>query len=133
MEDWKEKRECEDAFGKRTDDLEEDGRLMELFRMIEEEEPRPAIVDPARAARLREAYRLVTAALEGEEAEIAVKMHEPFKSFGCINVTFRELVITEPERLGMALCLASNCEAYTWTDGSICLSLGFHGLTRPVY
>ncbi len=122
----------EDAFEERMLGLEEDEMLMETARIIEEEEARPALIQPARMAEMTEAYRLVTEALDGEEAEISVKMHEPFKSFGCINVTFRDLVVTEPEGLGRALRLASNCEAYTRTDGSVCLSLGFHGLTRQV-
>ena len=133
MEDRNEMVEHEDAFEELMDDLEEHDMLMEMARMIEEEESRPAIVDPARVARMMEAYRLVIGALDGQEAEIAVKMHEPFKSFGCINVTFRDLVFTEPEGLGIAVCLASNCEAYARADGSSCLSLGFHGLTRPIF
>ncbi len=133
MENRNERHGQEDAFEERMLGPEEDGMLMELAGIIEEEEARPALVDPARIAGMMEAFRLVTGALDGQEAEISVKMHEPFRSFGCISVTFRDLVITEPAGLGRAISLASNCEAYMRTDGSVCLSLGFHGLTRPTF
>ena len=121
----------DEAYGDLQDE-KESVLLLALAKQIEEEEARPAIINPVGMARIMEAYRILADSMEELGAEVTYELHEPLKSFGSINITSSDYIITNTEEFGRAVLLASNCEVYARTDGNICISLGFHGLTKPI-
>ena len=130
MKDWLTKFEDEADLEELEDYLDED--ILRLAQMIEEEESRPALVNPIRISEVFTAYRLLNSALEGEKVMVTYKLHEPWKSAGSVSIIGEDLVILNTEAFARATRLASNLEAYSRTDGSICVTLTFYGLTKPI-
>ena len=109
-----------------------DAVILALGEMIETEETKTAIINPRRFAQMRLCYELIQKMMQGSEAEVNYRLHEPFKSMGSITLEADNLIIQHPEVLRMMCALCSNAECYPLTNGKIRMVFAFDRLTIPM-
>jgi len=112
-----------------TDEYKEIDRIA---RLIEEEESKIAVVNAEKVNRLMEAYLILKELTRGTGLSVSYKIHEPFKSGGSVSVVGGSMEFKDIKRFMTAVRLASNFEAYPKTDGTVCMTLSFNGLTTPI-
>lgn len=109
-----------------------DAILLALGEQIEADESRTSVLNPIRMRELLYTYKAVKLLVRGSSAKVTYKLHQPFQSMGSVSVTGKEILMRNPVNFIRAAKFASNVEAYPKTDGTVCMTFTFHGLTVPI-
>ncbi len=126
----------EEEFDEEYDEDERDGRtdavLLALGEMIEAVESRTAIINPRRMAQMERCYDLIQTRLLSPGAELSYRVHEPYKSMGCIILEADNYIISQPNVFRQACKLADSVEIYPLVNGKLRIEFGFDCLTIPI-
>lgn len=116
------------------DEVEEamDTLLIALGDDVEMDESRTGVVNPYRMKQFLHTYKMMKYLTRGSSAKVTYKLHEPYQSMGSVSVTGQDIVFRKMDWFVGAAKLASNYEVYPKTDGSVCMTFTFHGLTVPI-
>jgi len=109
-----------------------DAILLALGEQIEADESRTSVLNPVRMRELLYTYKAVKLLVRGSSAKVTYKLHQPFQSMGSVSITGKEILMRNPVNFIRAAKFASNVEAYPKTDGTVCMTFTFHGLTVPI-
>jgi len=109
-----------------------DAILLALGDEIEADESRTSVLNPVRMRELLYTYKAVKLLVRGSSAKVTYKLHQPFQSMGSVSITGKEILMRNPVNFIRAAKFASNVEAYPKTDGTVCMTFTFHGLTVPI-
>lgn len=96
------------------------------------DESKPAVLNPIKIQQMQFAYGVLKYLTKGTGAKLTYALNEPFKSMGSISVEGKNLTFTNAEWFARAAEFASNTEVYPLTNGSVKMTLTFHGLVRPI-
>ena len=116
------------------DEIDEmiDAALLESAEEIEADEQRTSIVNPLRIRQLAAVYEKLRRAAAGKKGiGLDVRLHEPFRSMGYIELLGRQISLPADTLLRCASA-ASNFHVSPRTDGNVSMLFTFHGLTVPV-
>ncbi len=113
-------------------DQELDRFILDIGSQVMAYDSKTAILDPAAVNRLAAALPILRRAVDGRGTELTYELHKPLKSMGSIKITGTNVLIRDTEAFREAAKLAANFEAYPKTDGTVCLTFTFHGLTVPI-
>lgn len=126
----------EEEFDEEYDEDERDGRtdavLLALGEMIEAVESRTAIINPRRMAQMERCYDLIQTRLLSPGAELSYRVHEPYKSMGCITLEADNFTVRQTKAFQQACRLANNVELYPLVNGKLRIAFSFDGLTIPI-
>ena len=109
-----------------------DAILLALGDEIEADESRTSVLNPVRMRELLFTYKAVKYLARGSLAKVSYKLHQPFQSMGSVSVTGKDILVRNPVNFIRAAKFASNIEVYPKTDGTVCMTFTFHGLTVPI-
>ena len=109
-----------------------DAILLALGDEIEADESRTSVLNTVRMRELLYTYKAVKLLVRGSSAKVTYKLHQPFQSMGSVSITGKEILMRNPVNFIRAAKFASNVEAYPKTDGTVCMTFTFHGLTVPI-
>ena len=109
-----------------------DAILLALGEQIEADESRTSVLNPVRMRELLYTYKAVKLLVRGSSAKVTYKLHQPFQSMGSVSITGKDILMRNPVNFIRAAKFASNVEAYPKTDGTVCMTFTFHGLTVPI-
>lgn len=109
-----------------------DAILLALGDEIESDESRTSVLNPVRMRELLFTYKAVKYLARGSSAKVSYKLHQPFQSMGSVSVTGKDILVRNPVNFIRAAKFASNIEVYPKTDGTVCMTFTFHGLTVPI-
>lgn len=99
------------------------GDLLELEDLAQRE------VNDERVAEVKATFDEVKD-LFGKGVKVTLRLHEPYKSMGCITFVGKELIPLDIARF-VSMCKGvSNIECYPRTDGTVQLNMTYHGLTH---
>ena len=70
--------------------------------------------------------------VRGTSAKVTHQLHEPFQSMGSVSVTGKNIDMKKVVWFVRSAELASKSVVYPKTDGTVCMTFPFHGLTRPI-
>ena len=70
--------------------------------------------------------------VRGTSAKVTYQLHEPFQSMGSVSVTGKNIDMKKVVWFVRSAELASKSVVYPKTDGTVCMTFPFHGLTRPI-
>lgn len=70
--------------------------------------------------------------VRGTSAKVTYQLHEPFQSMGSVSVTGKNIDMKKVVWFVRSVELASKSVVYPKTDGTVCMTFPFHGLTRPI-
>jgi len=117
-------------------DLEEDEELDEfilnLGRIILEDEYQPHKDDPERIELVKKCYEGLKYAVTGKTIKLIYGLHNPFPSSGYISIIGEDVVIVNPYLFASICTAADYFNIYSRIDGKIQMDFGFHGLTRKL-
>jgi len=68
----------------------------------------------------------------GNESSVTYKLHEPYPSMGSVSVEGKDVVIEDSVKFASMIAMATNFEVYPKTDGTVKMTLTFHGLTKKL-
>ena len=109
-----------------------DAIVLALGEQVEEDESRTSVLNPIRMREILHTYKAMKYIARGSSAKVTYKLHQPYQSMGSVSVTGKDIRLRDPENFIRASRFASNVEVYPKTDGTVCLTLTFHGLTVPI-
>lgn len=109
-----------------------DKMVLTVAEHVSADESRPAIVNPYRMEHLMYVYKLMKYICKGTGATVTKKIHEPFQSMGSVSVAGNVVEFGKMSWFMRAIQVASNFEVYPKTDGTVCMTFTFHGLTTPI-
>ena len=69
---------------------------------------------------------------KGTDSVVTKKVHEPLQSMGSVSVVGSSIGIRKMSWFMRAVQIASNFEIHPNTDGTVCMTFTFHGLTSPL-
>lgn len=110
----------------------EDEILNRITSAISAEEPGVSVVRPDKLEMIATVYDAVKASTGGRGVKVSYELNAPYTSMGSVSVIGKEIKIVNTKLFTMAVCLASNFEVYTKTNGKIQMDLTFHNITRKV-
>lgn len=106
--------------------------LLALAEDIQKDESRASILNPLRMREILYTYKAMKYLARGSHAKVTYKLHKPYQSMGSVSVTGSIILIRNLESFIHAAKFASNFEVYPKTDGTVCMTFTFHGLTVPI-
>lgn len=109
-----------------------DALMLSMAEEIEQDESRTSIINPYRMKELAFTYKSMKYITHGSKAKVTYKLHEPYQSMGSVSVTGKNIVFSNMSWFVRAVEMASNFEVYPKTNGDICMTFTFHGLTTPI-
>lgn len=109
-----------------------DEMVMVLAEDIIRDESTPSIVNPYRMEHLLYVYKYMKYITKGTSVVVTKKVHEPFASMGSVSVTGKVIEFGKMSWFMRAVQVASNFEVYPKTNGDVCMTFTFHGLTKPL-
>lgn len=113
-------------------DEEIEEALDALAEEIAQDESRTSVLAPHRMQQLLYTYKAMKYLTKGSSSKVTYKLHEPFQSVGSVSVIGANLDFRQLSWFVRAVELASNFEVYPKTDGTVCMTFTFHGLTTPI-
>lgn len=109
-----------------------DSLVISVANDIAQDESRTSIINPYRMQQLLYTYKVMKYLMKGTSAKVAYKLHEPYQSMGSVSVTGKDIEFKKVSWFLRAAELASNYEVYPKTDGTVCMTFTFHGITTPI-
>lgn len=109
-----------------------DSLVISVANGIEQDEGRTSIINPYRMQQLLYTYKVMKYLMKGSSAQVTYKIHEPYQSMGSVSVTGKDIGFKNMSWFLRAAEMASNYEVYPKTDGTVCMTFTFHGLTTPI-
>lgn len=109
-----------------------DSLVISVANGIEQDEGRTSIINPYRMQQLLYTYKVMKYLMKGSSAQVTYKIHEPYQSMGSVSVTGNDIGFKNMSWFLRAAEMASNYEVYPKTDGTVCMTFTFHGLTTPI-
>ena len=109
-----------------------DSLVISVANDIAQDESRTSIINPYRMQQLLYTYKVMKYLMKGTSAKVTYKLHEPYQSMGSVSVTGKDIEFKKVSWFIRAAELASNYEVYPKTDGAVCMTFTFHGITTPI-
>lgn len=109
-----------------------DSLMISVANDIAQDESRTSIINPYRMQQLLYTYKVMKYLMKGTSAKVTYKLHEPYQSMGSVSVTGKDIEFKKVSWFIRAAELASNYEVYPKTDGTVCMTFTFHGITTPI-
>ena len=109
-----------------------DSLVISVANDIAQDESRTSIINPYRMQQLLYTYKVMKYLMKGTSAKVTYKLHEPYQSMGSVSVTGKDIEFKKVSWFLRAAELASNYEVYPNTDGTVCMTFTFHGITTPI-
>lgn len=109
-----------------------DSLVISVANDIAQDESRTSIINPYRMQHLLYTYKVMKYLMKGTSAKVTYKLHEPYQSMGSVSVTGKDIEFKKVSWFLRAAELASNYEIYPKTDGTVCMTFTFHGITTPI-
>lgn len=109
-----------------------DSLVISVANDIAQDESRTSIINPYRMQQLLYTYKVMKYLMKGTSANVTYKLHEPYQSMGSVSVTGKDIEFKKVPWFLRAAELASNYEVYPKTDGTVCMTFTFHGITTPI-
>ena len=109
-----------------------DSLVISVANDIAQDESRTSIINPYRMQQLLYTYKVMKYLMKGTSAKVTYKLHEPYQSIGSVSVTGKDIEFKKVSWFLRAAELASNYEVYPKTDGTVCMTFTFHGITTPI-
>lgn len=109
-----------------------DSIVISVANDIAQDESRTSIINPYRMQQLLYTYKVMKYLMKGTSAKVTYKLHEPYQSMGSVSVTGKDIEFKKVSWFLRAAELASNYEVYPKTDGTVCMTFTFHGITTPI-
>ncbi len=109
-----------------------DSLVISVANDIAQDESRTSIINPYRMQQLLYTYKVMKYLMKGTSAKVTYKLHEPYQSMGSVSVTGKDIEFKKVSWFLGAAELASNYEVYPKTDGTVCMTFTFHGMTTPI-
>lgn len=109
-----------------------DSLMISIANDIAQDESRTSIINPHRMQQLLYTYKVMKYLMKGTSAKVTYKLHEPYQSMGSVSVTGKDIEFKKVSWFLRAAELASNYEVYPKTDGTVCMTFTFHGITTPI-
>lgn len=109
-----------------------DSLVISVANDIAQDESRTSIINPYRMQQLLYTYKVMKYLMKGTSAKVTYKLHEPYQSMGSVSVTGKDIEFRKVSWFLRAAELASNYEVYPKTDGTVCMTFTFHGITTPI-
>ena len=109
-----------------------DSLVISVANDIAQDESRTSIINPYRMQHLLYTYKVMKYLMKGTSAKVTYKLHEPYQSMGSVSVTGKDIEFKKISWFLRAAELASNYEVYPKTDGTVCMTFTFHGITTPI-
>lgn len=109
-----------------------DSLVISVANDIAQDESRTSIINPYRMQQLLYTYKVMKYLMKGTSAKVTYKLHEPYQSMGSVSVTGNDIEFKKISWFLRAAELASNYEVYPKTDGTVCMTFTFHGITTPI-
>lgn len=109
-----------------------DSLVISVANDIAQDESRTSIINPYRMQQLLYTYKVMKYLMKGTSAKVTYKLHEPYQSMGSVSVTGKDIEFKKVSWFLRAAELASNYEVYPKTDGTVCMTFTFHGITTPI-
>lgn len=109
-----------------------DSLVISVANDIAQDERRTSIINPYRMQQILYTYKVMKYLTKGTSAKVTYKLHEPYQSMGSVSVTGKDIEFNKVSWFLRAAELASNYEVYPKTDGTVCMTFTFHGLTTPI-
>lgn len=109
-----------------------DSLVIYVANDIAQDESRTSIINHYRMQQLLYTYKVMKYLMKGTSAKVTYKLHEPYQSMGSVSVTGKDIEFKKVSWFLRAAELASNYEVYPKTDGTICMTFTFHGITTPI-
>ena len=109
-----------------------DSLVISVANDIAQDESRTSIINPYRMQQLLYTYKVMKYLMKGTSAKVTYKLHEPYQSMGSVSVTGKDIEFKKISWFLRAAELASNYEVYPKTDGTVCMTFTFHGITTPI-
>lgn len=109
-----------------------DSLVISVANDIVQDESRTSIINPYRMQQLLYTYKVMKYLMKGTSAKVTYKLHEPYQSMGSVSVTGKDIEFKKVSWFLRAAELASNYEVYPKTDGTVCMTFTFHGITTPI-
>lgn len=106
--------------------------MMCIAQAAADEDNQTMIVIPDRIGQVANTYKILKYLTKGTNAKVSYKLHQPYKSMGCVSVVGKNLQFKNTEWFLAAVNLASNFEVYPKTDGTVQMNFTFHGLTQVI-
>lgn len=107
-----------------------DGVILGLGELINAEQEGTHITDFERVREMLAAYKIIKGVSKSKGVKVAIELNQPYVSMGNISITGRDVVIYDSEDFLRAVKLASNLDIYPKTNGTVRVTLTFHGLTK---
>lgn len=108
-----------------------DSLVISVANDIAQDESRTSIINPYRMQQILYTYKVMKYLMRGTSAKVTYKLHEPYQSMGSVSVTGKDIEFKKVSWFLRAAELASNYEVYPKTDGTVCMTFTFHGITTP--
>lgn len=109
-----------------------DSLVISVANDIAQDESSTSIINPYRMQQLLYTYKVMKYLMKGTSAKVTYKLHEPYQSMGSVSVTGKDIEFKKVSWFLRAAELASNYEVYPKTDGTVCMTFTFHGITTPI-
>ena len=109
-----------------------DSLVISVANDIAQDESRTSIINPYRMQQILYTYKVMKYLMKGTSAKVTYKLHEPYQSMGSVSVTGKDIEFKKVSWFLRAAELASNYEVYPKTDGTVCMTFTFHGITTPI-
>lgn len=109
-----------------------DSIVISVANDIAQDESRTSIINPYRMQQILYTYKVMKYLMKGTSAKVTYKLHEPYQSMGSVSVTGKDIEFKKVSWFLRAAELASNYEVYPKTDGTVCMTFTFHGITTPI-
>lgn len=109
-----------------------DSLVISVANDIAQDESRTSIINPYRMQQVLYTYKVMKYLMKGTSAKVTYKLHEPYQSMGSVSVTGKDIEFKKVSWFLRAAELASNYEVYPKTDGTVCMTFTFHGITTPI-
>lgn len=109
-----------------------DSLVISVANDIAQDESCTSIINPYRMQQLLYTYKVMKYLMKGTSAKVTYKLHEPYQSMGSVSVTGKDIEFKKVSWFLRAAELASNYEVYPKTDGTVCMTFTFHGITTPI-
>lgn len=107
-----------------------DGAILGLGELINAEQEGTHVTDFERVREMLAAYRMIKSLSKSKGVKVAVELNQPYVSMGNISIVGKDVVFYDSEDFIRAARLANNLDIYPKTNGTVRVTLTFHGLTK---
>ena len=122
----------ENKFGLFDDfDKDFDPTLLALGTIIAEQQKDPSMINPPKMKEFTQSFEWFKKSFSSN-VKITYSFNEPFISMGSMSAHGKNIKIIDPVAFSKATGGASNIEAYAKTDGTLQMTLTFHGLMKRI-